>query len=237
VTGAPRIGVVTFPGSLDDRDALHAIELMGGDGVALWHADHDLSGVDAVVLPGGFSYGDYLRCGAIAARAPLMAEVAAFAAAGGPVLGICNGFQILCESGLLPGALIRNRSLRFVCRDVHLRVETAGTVVTSGLTPGETVEIPIKHGEGQWVATTEQLARVEDAGLVVFRYASADGVVDDAHNPNGTTNNIAGIRNEAGNVVGLMPHPEHAVDPDVGPTGGQPLFASLLAAALQGVGA
>jgi phosphoribosylformylglycinamidine synthase len=237
VTGAPRIGVVTFPGSLDDRDALHAIELMGGEGVALWHADHDLSGVDAVVLPGGFSYGDYLRCGAIAARAPLMAEVAAFAAAGGPVLGICNGFQILCESGLLPGALIRNRSLRFVCRDVHLRVETAGTVVTSGLTPGETVEIPIKHGEGQWVATTEQLARVEDAGLVVFRYASADGVVDDAHNPNGTTNNIAGIRNEAGNVVGLMPHPEHAVDPDVGPTGGQPLFASLLAAALQGVGA
>jgi phosphoribosylformylglycinamidine synthase len=237
VTGSPRIGVVTFPGSLDDRDALHAIGLMGGDGVALWHADHDLSGVDAVVLPGGFSYGDYLRCGAIAARAPLMAEVAAFAAAGGPVLGICNGFQILCESGLLPGALIRNRSLRFVCRDVHLRVETAGTVVTSGLTPGETVEIPIKHGEGQWVATTEQLARVEDAGLVVYRYASADGVVDDAHNPNGTTNNIAGIRNEAGNVVGLMPHPEHAVDPDVGPTGGQPLFASLLAAALQGVGA
>jgi phosphoribosylformylglycinamidine synthase len=226
---------VTFPGSLDDRDALHAVELMGAEGVALWHAEHDLHGVDAVILPGGFSYGDYLRCGAIAARAPLMDEVAAFAAAGGPVLGICNGFQILCESGLLPGALIRNRSLRFICRDVHLRVETADTAVTTGLRTGETVEIPIKHGEGQWVATPEQLARVEGEGLVVFRYASPEGVVDDEHNPNGTTNNIAGVRNEAGNVVGLMPHPEHAVDPDVGPTGGQPLFAALLAAALRGV--
>lgn len=237
MSAVPRVGVVTFPGSLDDRDALHAVELMGGEGIALWHADHDLRGVDAVVLPGGFSYGDYLRCGAIAARAPLMDEISAFAAAGGPVLGICNGFQILCESGLLPGALIRNRSLRFVCRDVHLRVESPGTVVTSGLTPGEIVEIPIKHGEGQWVATEEQLARVEGERLVVFRYASREGEVDDAHNPNGTTNGIAGVRNEAGNVVGLMPHPEHAVDPDVGPTGGQPLFASLLATALQGVGA
>jgi phosphoribosylformylglycinamidine synthase len=227
--------VVTFPGSLDDRDALHAVELMGGEGVALWHAEHDLRGVDAVVLPGGFSYGDYLRCGAIAARAPLMDEIASFAGAGGPVLGICNGFQILCEAGLLPGALIRNRSLRFICRDVHLRVESAGTVVTAGLTPGETVEIPIKHGEGQWVATEEQLARVEGEGHVAFRYASIDGVVDDDHNPNGATNNIAGVRNGAGNVVGLMPHPEHAVDPDVGPTGGQPLFASLLASALHGV--
>jgi phosphoribosylformylglycinamidine synthase I len=237
VTATPRVGVVTFPGSLDDRDALHAVELMGGTGVALWHAEHDLMGVDAVILPGGFSYGDYLRCGAIAARAPLMEEIAAFAAGGGPVLGICNGFQILCESGLLPGALIRNRSLRFVCRDVHLRIETTETAVTTGLATGETVEIPIKHGEGQWVATAEQLARVEGEGLVVFRYASSDGAVDDDHNPNGTTNNIAGVRNEAGNVVGLMPHPEHAVDPDGGPTGGPPLFASLLHAALrQGVG-
>jgi phosphoribosylformylglycinamidine synthase len=161
-----------------------------------------------------------------------MEEVATFAERGGPVLGICNGFQILCESGLLQGAMIRNRSLRFVCREVWLRVETSQTPVTADLTPGETVQVPIKHGEGQWVATPGQLERVEGEGLVVFRYASEDGVVDDARNPNGATNAIAGIRNERGNVVGLMPHPEHAVDPDVGPTGGQPMFASLLASAM-----
>jgi len=234
---APRIGVVTFPGSLDDRDALRAVATMGGDPVALWHADPDLRGAAAVILPGGFSYGDYLRAGAIAARAPIMAEVVAFAARGGPVLGICNGFQILCEAGLLPGALIRNRSLRFICREVSLRVETGQTAVTAGLTPGETLRIPMKHGEGQWVATADQLARVEDDGLVVFRYSSPDGIVDDTHNPNGATNNIAGVRNAAGNVVGLMPHPEHAVDPDVGPTGGQALFASLLQSALAGAAA
>jgi len=225
--------VVTFPGSLDDRDARRAVALMGGEPVALWHAEHDLRGVDAVILPGGFSYGDYLRAGAIAARAPIMDEVVTFAARGGPVLGICNGFQILCEAGLLAGALIRNRSLRFICRDVMLRVETAQSTVTRGLTPGEVVEIVMKHGEGQWVATDEQLARVEGDGLVAFRYASAEGVVDASTNPNGATNNIAGVRNDAGNVVGLMPHPEHAVDPDVGPTGGQALFASLLEAALE----
>jgi phosphoribosylformylglycinamidine synthase I len=230
----PRIGVVTFPGSLDDRDALRAIHAMGGEGVPLWHAEHDLRDTDAVILPGGFSYGDYLRAGAIAARAPILADVQAFAASGGPVLGICNGFQILCEAGLLAGALIRNRSLRFVCDDVWLRIETAQTCVTDGLTPGETVEIPVKHGEGQWVATAEQLARVEGEGLVVFRYSGRDGRLDDAFNPNGATNHIAGVRNGAGNVVGLMPHPEHAVDADVGPTGGQPLFASLLATALAG---
>ena len=233
---APRVGVVTFPGSLDDRDALRAIATMGGEGVPLWHASRDLQGVDAVVLPGGFSYGDYLRCGALAARAPLMEELRAFADRGGPVLGICNGFQILCEAGLLPGALIRNASLRFICRDVWLRVETSQTCVTRDLSPGETIQIPIKHGEGQWVATPEQLAQVEGEGLVVFRYSSETGDVDDAHNPNGATNAIAGVRNVAGNVVGLMPHPEHAVDPDVGPTGGQPLIASLLAAALAGAG-
>ena len=226
--------MITFPGSLDDRDAVRAVQAMGGDAVPLWHAERDLGGVDAVVLPGGFSYGDYLRCGAIAARAPIMDEVRAFARRGAPVLGICNGFQILCEAGLLLGALIRNRSLRFVCRDVWLRVEDAQTVATRGLTRGETVEVPVKHGEGQWVATAEQLATVEDGGLVVFRYSSSDGVVDDAHNPNGATNHIAGIRNDAGNVVGLMPHPEHAVDPDVGPTGGQPILASLLESALAG---
>jgi phosphoribosylformylglycinamidine synthase len=233
----PRIGVVTFPGSLDDRDALRAVATMGGEAVPLWHAEHDLRGVGAVILPGGFSYGDYLRAGAIAARAPLMEEIRAFAAAGGPVLGICNGFQILCEAALLPGALIRNRSLRFLCREVTLRVETGQTAVTHGLEPGETLRIPIKHGEGQWVATREQLAQVEDEGLVVFRYSSPAGIVDDAWNPNGATHHIAGVRNAAGNVVGLMPHPEHAVDPDVGPTGGQALFASLLEAAMAGAAA
>jgi phosphoribosylformylglycinamidine synthase subunit PurQ / glutaminase len=235
VTRRARIGVVTFPGSLDDRDALRAIEAMGGEGVPLWHAEHDLRDADAVILPGGFSYGDYLRAGAIAARAPILADVHAFAARGGPVLGICNGFQILCEAGLLAGALIRNRSLRFVCDDVWLRIETTQTCVTEGLTAGETIEIPVKHGEGQWVATAEQLERVEGEGLVVFRYSGRDGRLDDAHNPNGATHHIAGVRNEAGNVVGLMPHPEHAVDPDIGPTGGQPLFASLLTTALAGV--
>jgi len=231
---APRVGVVTFPGSLDDADALRAVVAMGGEGVALWHAEHDLADVDAVILPGGFSYGDYLRCGAIAARAPIMDEIRAFAERGGPVLGICNGFQILCEAGLLPGALIRNASLRFVCEDVWLRVETSLTCVTRELTPAETIQIPVKHGEGQWVATPEQLDRVEGDGLVVFRYSAQDGQLGDATNPNGATNHIAGVRNDAGNVVGLMPHPEHAVDPDVGPTGGQGLFASLFEASVEG---
>ncbi len=232
VAGA-RVGVVTFPGSLDDRDALNAVVFMGGTGVPLWHGSHDLQGVDAVILPGGFSYGDYLRCGAIAGKAALMEEIKAFAERGGPVLGICNGFQILCESGLLPGALIRNRSLRFICKDVWLRVESSQTAVTAGMEPGEIIEVPIKHGEGQFVATPEQLARVEGEGRVVFRYASAEGLVEDAANPNGSVGNIAGVRNDRGNVVGLMPHPEHAVDPDVGPTGGQGMFASLLATAME----
>jgi phosphoribosylformylglycinamidine synthase subunit PurQ / glutaminase len=225
----PRIGVVTFPGSLDDRDALRAIDVMGGAGVPLWHADRDLASVDAVILPGGFSYGDYLRAGALARFAPLMPAVRAFADRGGPVLGICNGFQILCEAGLLPGALIRNRSLRFVCRNVALRVETSVSPVTENLLPGEVIEIPIKHGEGQFVAGADELRRIEDERLVVFRYCSPAGEVVDSANPNGSAGSIAGLRNAAGNVVGLMPHPEHAVDPDVGPTGGQPLFASLLA--------
>ncbi|MGH2680047.1 MAG: phosphoribosylformylglycinamidine synthase subunit PurQ [Actinomycetota bacterium] len=229
-----RIGVVTFPGSLDDRDALRAVDLMGGEGVPLWHADPNLRGVDAVILPGGFSYGDYLRCGAIARFAPVMEEIRAFAARGGPVLGICNGFQILCESGLLPGALIRNRSLRFVCRIVHVRVETTRTPVTADVVPGEVLEIPIKHGEGQFVADGSTLDRLEEGGRVVFRYCGPGGEVAEHHNPNGALRGIAGIRNEAGNVVGLMPHPEHAVDPDVGPTGGQALFASLLSQVMAG---
>ncbi|MEP6477566.1 MAG: phosphoribosylformylglycinamidine synthase subunit PurQ [Actinomycetota bacterium] len=228
----PRVGVITFPGSLDDRDALRAVETMGGAGIPLWHADADLHEVDAVVLPGGFSYGDYLRCGAIARFARVMDEVRGFAARGGPVLGICNGFQILCESGLLPGALIRNASLRFVCRPVHLRVERSDSAVTRDLVAGEVLEIPVKHGEGQFVARPDELALLEDEGLVVFRYASQGGEVDAAHNPNGAVAGIAGVCNRAGNVVGLMPHPEHAVDPDVGPVGGQPLFSSLLAAAM-----
>ena len=229
---SPRLGVVTFPGSLDDRDALRAVRFMGAEAVALWHAERDLRGVDAVILPGGFSYGDYLRTGAIARFAPIMDEVRVFAERGGPVLGICNGFQILCEAGLLPGALIRNRQLRFVCRWVHVRVETTLSPITGGLVPGEVLQVPVKHGEGQFVAREEDLRRIEGEGLVVLRYCGPDGSVDDAHDVNGSAGAIASVRNEAGNVVGLMPHPEHAVDPDVGLTDGQPMLASLLEAAL-----
>ncbi len=241
----PRVGVVTFPGSLDDRDALRAVALMGGEPVAVWHADPDLRGADAVILPGGFSYGDYLRAGAIARFAPVMEAVAAFARDGGPVLGICNGFQVLCEAGLLPGALIRNRGLAFVCRWVHLRVEPrprAGRA-SGGPTdgepsgdlaigaPGEVLQVPIKHGEGQFVCSDEDLAAIEANGQVALRYCSPDGVVDERFNPNGALDNIAGLFNEAGNVLGLMPHPEHAVDPDLGPTGGQAVLRWLFDAA------
>jgi phosphoribosylformylglycinamidine synthase len=235
VNRKPRIGVVTFPGSLDDRDALRAVRFMGGVGVPLWHADHDLRDVDAVILPGGFSYGDYLRTGAIARFAAVMDEVLSFAERGGPVLGICNGFQILCEAGLLPGALIRNRQLRFVCRWVDIRVESSGSVLTDGIAAGEILRVPVKHGEGQFLAGEDELRRIEDERLVVFRYCDPAGAVDDEHNVNGSLDSIAGVRNERGNVVGLMPHPEHAVDPDLGPTGGQPLFASLLSSALASV--
>jgi phosphoribosylformylglycinamidine synthase len=216
----PRVAVVTFPGSLDDRDALRAIALMGGEPVAVWHRDRDLHGADAVILPGGFSYGDYLRAGAIARFAPAMGAVVDLAEAGKPVLGICNGFQVLCEAGLLPGALIRNRGLSFVCRWLHIRHETTG----------EVLGVPIKHGEGQFVASAEDLAAVEGTGLVAFRYCGPDGTVDERFNPNGATHNIAGLHNEAGNVLGLMPHPEHAVDPDLGPTGGQSVFQWLFEA-------
>ena len=228
-----RVGVITFPGSLDDRDALRAVEYMGGEAVPIWHGDTDLHDVDAVILPGGFSYGDYLRTGAIARFARVMDAVREFAGSGGAVLGICNGFQILCEARLLPGALIRNRSLRFVCRQVRLRVETSYSVITSSSSLGDVLEIPVKHGEGQFVATPEEMRRIEDERLVLFRYCGPNGEIQDRYNPNGATDAIAGLRNEAGNVVGLMPHPEHAVDPDVGPIGGQPLFQSLLAHALQ----
>jgi phosphoribosylformylglycinamidine synthase I len=216
-----RIGGVSFPGSCDDRDARAAVASMGGEPVALWHGDRDLQEVDAVVLPGGFSYGDYLRCGAIARFSPVMGAVAAFAGSGGPVLGICNGFQVLCEAGLLPGALLRNAGLRFVCRQVQVVVESGSSAWTSACTPGASLAIPVKHGEGRYVHADP--ARLAADGQVVFRYAPGD-------NPNGSLADIAGVRNPAGNVVGLMPHPEHAVDPLLGPVGGRALFESVLAA-------
>jgi phosphoribosylformylglycinamidine synthase subunit PurQ / glutaminase len=202
------IGVVQFPGSNDERDAVWAVRQLRGNAELLWHGDRSLKGVDAVVLPGGFSYGDYLRCGAIARFAPIMAAVSEFARGGGPVLGICNGFQILCESGLLPGALVRNAGLAFVCRPQPIRVENALSVWTRGLEVGQELLIPIKHGEGRYVADAEALSRMEHEGQIVFRYAGT--------NPNGALEDIAGVCNEAGNVVGMMPHPEHAVDPSAG---------------------
>ena len=224
-----------FPGSLDDRDAVRAVRAMGGKAVPLWYGERTLGGADAVILPGGFSYGDYLRTGAIARFAPVMDELRAFADAGRPVVGICNGFQILCEAGLLPGALIRNAGRRFICRWVDVRVETSLSPLTAGLVPGEVLRVPVKHGEGQFVARGDELDRMEGDGLVAFRYCDPDGALGAEHNPNGSAAAIAGVRNEAGNVVGLMPHPEHAIDPGLGPTGGQPMFAALLQSALEPV--
>lgn len=204
-----RIGVVSFPGTLDDRDAARAVRLAGAEPVALWHKDADLRGVDAVVVPGGFSYGDYLRCGAIAATAPVMAEIVRGAGRGLPVLGICNGFQVLTEAHLLPGALIRNDHQRFVCTEQRLRVESVTTAWTGSFDQGEEVVVPMKNGEGNFIASPAELDRLEGEGLVVFRYLGS--------NPNGSARDIAGVRNRRGNVVGLMPHPEHAVEPGFGP--------------------
>jgi phosphoribosylformylglycinamidine synthase len=218
-----RIGVITFPGSLDDVDAARAVRLAGGEPVALWHADDDLTGVDAVVLPGGFSYGDYLRAGAIAARAPLMRSVIDRAHAGLPVLGICNGFQVLCEAGLLPGALTRNSHLHFRNRDQGLRVERADTAWTSSFAQDQTIVVPVKNGEGRYVAADADLDRLEGEGRVVVRYV--DG------NPNGSSRDIAGVTSADGRVVGLMPHPEHAVEDLTGPsTDGLGFFTSVLSA-------
>jgi phosphoribosylformylglycinamidine synthase len=219
-----KVGVVTFPGSLDDADARRAVRIGGHEAVALWHGDHDLRGVDAVVLPGGFSYGDYLRCGAISRFAPVMTEVIEAARSGMPVLGICNGFQILCESHLLPGALIRNDHRKFVCRDQRLRVENVATSWTSTYEPGAEITVVLKNGEGGYVADEATLDRLEGEGRVVVRY------LDD--NPNGSLRDIAGITNETGTVVGLMPHPEHAVEELTGSgTDGLGFFTSLAARA------
>ena len=204
-----RIGVVTFPGSLDDRDAQRAIRLAGAEPVALWHGEHDLHGVDALVLPGGFSYGDYLRAGAIASLSPIMAEVIDAANKGMPVLGICNGFQMLTEAHLLEGGLIRNEAGAFICRDQRLRIENSSTEWTRGFTANQEITIPLKNGEGGFIASAETLARLEGEGRVIARYLDV--------NPNGSLNDIAGVTNARGNVVGLMPHPEHAVEPGFGP--------------------
>ena len=218
-----RIGVITFPGTLDDVDAVRAARYAGAEPVALWHGDHDLRGVDAVVVPGGFSYGDYLRAGAIASLAPIMTEVVAAAGRGMPVLGICNGFQILCEAGLLPGALVRNTGLHFVCRDQRLRVESVATAWTGGYVIGQEILVPLKSGEGRYVADADTLERLEYDGRVVFRYAGAD--------PNGSAAGIAGISSPNGRIVGLMPHPEHAVDRLTGPSeDGLTVFTSVLTA-------
>lgn len=216
-----RIGVVTFPGTLDDQDAARAVRIAGGEPVSLWHGADDLKGVDAVVLPGGFSYGDYLRCGAISRFAPVMTSLVPAAQGGLPVLGICNGFQVLCESHLLPGALTRNDSLHFVCRDQRLRIEATDTLWTCDYAPGQEIVIPLKNGEGCFVADERTLDELEGEGRVIARYLEV--------NPNGSRRDIAGISNARGNVVGLMPHPEHAVEPLTGPsTDGLGFFTSVL---------
>ena len=217
------VGIVVFPGSCDEADAARAVRLTPGlEPRYLWHADTDLSGVDAVIVPGGFSYGDYLRPGAIARFAPMMDQVARFASAGGPVLGICNGFQVLCEAGLLPGALLPNMSLRFVCRQVDVLVAHSDTAFTSECAPGEALSLPVKHSFGRWYAPDDQLDDLDRNGQLVLRYAPGQ-------NPNGSARDVAGVTNEQGNVLGLMPHPEHAVDELNGSADASRLFGSLAA--------
>jgi len=224
-----KFGIVTFPGSNCDYDAYHAVvDALGEEAVYLWHKDHDLRGSDVVVLPGGFSYGDYLRAGAIARFSPIMREIVAHAERGAPVLAICNGFQIACEAGLLPGALLRNASLRFVCEAVRLRVENTDTQFTNRYSDGQFITIPIAHGDGRYTADDETLARIEGEGRVVFRYVGGPGDADEWWSPNGSMNAIAGIVSVAGNVLGMMPHPERAVDDLLGSSDGLGVFESIL---------
>ncbi len=227
MSARPKIGVVTFPGSLDDRDADWALGAVGARTVSIWHADHELPDVAGIVLPGGFSYGDYLRAGAIASRSPIMQAVTRFAADGGLVLGICNGFQILCEAGLLPGALLPNASLSFVCRDADLIVGGSRTAFLSRCEPGSRLTIPVKHGEGRWYANEELYRELADNGQIALTY--------EGESPSGSLGNVAGICNAAGNVFGLMPHPEHAVDPLLGSGDGALILASMVDAARAGV--
>ena len=231
-----KAGIVRFPGSNCDEDAFHAVaDILGQEAVYLWHKDHDLQGVDLVILPGGFSYGDYLRAGAIARFSPIMQEVVQHAKRGGLVLGICNGFQIACEAGLLPGALLRNNTLRFVSAPVALRVESIATTFTSQYHVGQVINIPVAHGDGRYTADGDTLARLEGEGHVVFRYVTASGEAAESANPNGSLRNIAGIVNAHGNVLGMMPHPERAMEPALGSTDGLPLFQSILESMLGGV--
>ena len=224
-----KFGIVTFPGSNCDYDTFQAVvETLGEEAVLLWHKDHDLQGSDVVILPGGFSYGDYLRPGAIARFSPIMQEVVQHADRGGPVIGICNGFQIACEAGLLPGALLRNASLKFVCAPIHLRVESNDSMFTSRYERGQSIVLPIAHGDGRYSADDETLDRLEGEGRVVFRYAPSALEAEEAYNPNGSMRDIAGIVNGAGNVLGMMPHPERAVDALLGSADGLPLFESIL---------
>jgi phosphoribosylformylglycinamidine synthase subunit PurQ / glutaminase len=226
-----KFGIVTFPGSNCDYDAYQAvIEALGEEAQYLWHKDHDLRGSDVVVLPGGFSYGDYLRAGAIARFSPIMREVVAHARSGAPVLAICNGFQIACEAGMLPGALLRNAGLQFISDVAYLRVENASTPFTSGYEQGQVLALPVAHGEGRYVAEAETLDRLEAENQVVFRYVNPDGELDVRWNINGSTNAIAGVINDTGNVLGMMPHPERAMDPLLGSADGRPLFEAVLAA-------
>jgi phosphoribosylformylglycinamidine synthase len=225
-----RWGVIRFPGSLDDLDAVYALrEVMGHEATALWHKDEALRGAECIVLPGGFSYGDHLRCGAIARFSPIMRSVAKFAAEGGLVIGICNGFQILCEAHLLPGALTRNRTRSFICERVNLRVENAKTPFTCTMQPGDILTLPIKHGEGCYVAAEKELLQMEERGQVILRYVDANGQVTDAANPNGSMRSIAGVANERFNVFGLMPHPEHAVEDALFGNHGLKIFESIAA--------
>jgi len=227
-----KAAVLVFPGINRERDMARTLRLTSGREPAMvWHAETELaSGTDLVVIPGGFSYGDYLRCGAIAARAPIMDAVRAYAGKGGLVLAVCNGFQIACEAGLLPGVLMRNTRLRFVCRDIFLKVERSDTPFTRGYNAGQVIRVPTAHGEGNYAADAETIARLEDEGRVIFRYVAPDGSRNEAYNVNGSTNAIAGIVNERGNVLGLMPHPENHVEAAIGPTDGRGLFAGLVEA-------